>query len=128
MGKEIHHFYYIYPVCDYGRQCRPLLYQVGRFIAFRAVWDIQKRLPHKRLTWRFQIQNAKFPFSVETNEQYLRPPSPRPPHRNPIFAQTLDLKPLYTSPISVSSIFFYTCWKEIYKVISVRLWFIIVRG
>jgi hypothetical protein len=37
MGKEIHHFYYIYPVCDYGRQCCPLLYQVGRFITFRAL-------------------------------------------------------------------------------------------
>jgi len=37
MGKEIHHFYYIHPVCDYGRQCLPLLYQVGRFITFRAL-------------------------------------------------------------------------------------------
>lgn len=95
MGKEIHHFYYIYPVCDYGRQSRTVLYQAGTFIALCSAWDIQNRLPYRRLTRRFEIQNAN--SSVQCRDEWTIPSSPPPPFRNPISAQTVDPKPLYTS-------------------------------
>ena len=106
MGKEIHHFYYTYPVCDYGRQSRSVLYQADTFIALCSAWDIQKRLPYRRLTRRFEIQNAN--SSVQCRDEWTIPSSPPPPFPQPhICANCRSSTFILLPPIYVSFLSFF---------------------